>query len=109
MTQRPEVEFGDDVRIASAPETQALGYAGRSGSCVSITTPSLTGVEVIGDLRNDRALNVHFDEPYIEDAWFSPELVEFVDRPEEIVIQFGVTGFGETTLRRDADGSWSRE
>jgi hypothetical protein len=47
---------------------------------------------------------VDFDDPHIEDAWFSPDLVEFVSHAEGPVIQIG-----DMTLRRGADGSWSRE
>ena len=35
----------------------------------------MTGVEVVGDTANDVALNVHFEEETIHEAWFAPELV----------------------------------
>jgi hypothetical protein len=47
---------------------------------------------------------VHFDDPLVEDAWFSPDLVLFVSHAEGTVIEIG-----DKTLRRNADGSWSRE
>jgi hypothetical protein len=103
VAQHPEVEFGDEVRIVSTPETNARGYAGRSGVCHGFTTPSHTGVDVIGEVRNDRALNVHFDDTD-EDAWFSPDLVEFVSYAEATVIEIG-----DKTFRRNVDGSWSPE
>ena len=34
---------------------------------------------VIGNTADDLALRVHFDQPDVEDAWFSADLVEFID------------------------------
>ncbi len=42
------------------------------------TTPSVKGVEVIGEVRDDYAINVHLDGRD-EDLWFADDLVEFVD------------------------------
>lgn len=101
MAKRADVEFGDEVRIASAPENEARGYAGRSGVCNGFTTSSYSGVEVIGPAKNDHALSVDFDESG-ENAWFSPDLVQYVGHAEGTVIQIG-----DKTLRRNADGSLS--
>ena len=49
------------------------------GVCYGMTTPSVTGVEVVGGAPNDVALNVHFDDEEVPDAWFAPELVVLVD------------------------------
>lgn len=103
MVPPPEVEFGDEVRIGSSPETDARAYAGRIGVCEGVTTPSYSGVEVIGEAPDDRALSVRFDDTD-EEFWFSPDLVEFVSHPEGTVIEIG-----EKTFRRNADGSWSPE
>jgi hypothetical protein len=99
----PEVEFGDEVRIVSTPDTDARAYAGRIGVCKGVTTPSYSGVEVIGEAPNDRALSVRFDDTG-EEVWFSADLVEFVSCAEGTVI-----GIGDKTFRRNADGSWSSE
>jgi hypothetical protein len=52
---------------------------GRDGQCWGITTPSVTGVEVVGGSVGDLAFNVHFDHEAIADAWFRPDLVEYLD------------------------------
>ena len=70
--------FGDQVRIKLTGETEQLGLAGREGVVFGFTTPSITGVEVIGSPRDDYALNVNFDDTN-ENFWFSDDLVEFVD------------------------------
>jgi hypothetical protein len=103
MVHRRGVDVADEVRIVSTAETRARGYAGRTGVCHGFTAPSYSGVEVIGEVQNDRALNVHFDDSD-GDAWFSPDLVEFVSYVEGTVI-----GIGDKTFRRNADGSWSPE
>jgi hypothetical protein len=70
-------DLGDIVRILRTSETEAAGYAGRSGTCYGFTTPSVTGVAVVGTSPDDEALNVAFDDG--TSAWFDPALVEFVD------------------------------
>jgi hypothetical protein len=70
-----EVSFGDNVRILESDSTIASGHADRIGVCYGMTTPSVTEVEVVGDAGDDVALNVHFDDEAVEDAWFAPELV----------------------------------
>src|SRR5487761_1798595 len=40
--------FGN-VKIAGTPLTERLGYANQNGVCFGFTTPSVTGVEVIGE------------------------------------------------------------
>ena len=44
----PEVSFGDNVRVVRTRETEALGVAGRVGQVFGYTTPSITGVVVVG-------------------------------------------------------------
>ena len=70
--------FGDNVRIRHSPETESIGVAGLVGNVHGETTPSVTRVDVIGELTVDYALNVFFDDRN-ESFWFSPALVEFVD------------------------------
>jgi hypothetical protein len=96
--------FGDNVRIRSTPLTQQLGYADRAGSVCGETTPSVTGVEVIGDVTQDFAINVVFedDEPK-GGIWFAPQLVEFVDHAPGTEIRIG-----DTHLVRRADGEWDK-
>jgi hypothetical protein len=78
MKPNPNITFGDNVRLFSTPETEALGVAGQVGQVYGETTPSVTGVTVVGQLIGDLALNVHF-EGRTDTLWFAPELLEFVD------------------------------
>ncbi len=79
-------DFGDHVRIGATEETQRLGLAGRQGIVYGWTTPSVTGVSVIGSSAEDYAVNVNFEE-LNETYWFSDDLVEFVDHAPGNVIQ----------------------
>ena len=94
--------FGDNIRIRSTPLTRQLGYADRNGSIYGETTPSLTGVEVVGDTAHDFALNVVFDDGEPKGGlWFAAELVELVDHAPGMEIRVG-----DTHLVRRADGEW---
>lgn len=73
-----KIVFGDNVRVRPSPETEARGVAGLVGQVYGETTPSVTGVAVVGEVTHDYALNVHF-EGRSESLWFAPELLEFVD------------------------------
>ncbi|MBX6312193.1 MAG: hypothetical protein IRY99_04640 [Isosphaeraceae bacterium] len=94
------ISFGDNVRVASTPLTVSLGLAGLMGQVYGETTPSVTGVEVVGRSAADYAVNVQLDGRD-ESLWFAPELLEFVDHAPgtEIVI-------GNKRLVRTASGEW---
>jgi hypothetical protein len=94
------ISFGDNVRVASTPLTTSLGLAGLTGAVYGETTPSVTGVEVVGEAIGDYAINVQLDSRD-ESLWFAPELLEFVDHAPgtEIVI-------GNKRLVRSASGEW---
>jgi hypothetical protein len=77
-------------------ETKRLGLAGREGQVFGWTTPSVSGVAVIGSPTGDFAVNVHFDE-LDEGFWFADDLVEPIDRGE-----------GTTISLKDQDGEWVR-
>jgi hypothetical protein len=98
----PTVTFGDRVRIVSAPVTEATRHAGRVGLVCGWTTPSVTGVEVIGGSDDDFAYNVGFDEPGT-DVWFAPHLVELVDHSPGLEVTIG-----DKRLVRGDDGAWHR-
>jgi hypothetical protein len=91
--------FGDNVRIVSTPATDALGLSGKLGVVHGFTTPSATGVEVIGH-NEDYALNVYFEDR-AEGFWFADDLVEFVDHAPGT--EFTV---GSVKLIRREDGEW---
>jgi hypothetical protein len=92
-------EMFDRVRIRSTPETEALGYADAVGELQGFTTPSITGVMVIGP-HDDAAIAVDFDgdRPAV---WFAPHLVAFEERPAVTV------EVGGRELCRPANGQWS--
>jgi len=94
------LSFGDNVKILAAPETEALGVSGKLGQVYGETTPSVTSVEVIGELTEDYALNVSI-EGFDETFWFAPQLLEFVDHSEGTTLEIG----NRKAIRR-ADGSW---
>ena len=78
MLNKPQITFGDNVRVRATPETEAHGVAGRVGQVYGETAPSVTGVSVIGALTRDHAVNVHFEDRS-ETFWFASELLEFID------------------------------
>ena len=92
-------DFGDTVRIARTAETMASGHADREGTCYGFTTPSVTGVKVIGDSGNDDALNVGFEDD--TSAWFDPSIVVFLDfNPGQVAT------VGDATFVREPTGEW---
>jgi hypothetical protein len=94
--------FGDNVCIVDTPLTRAQGFAGMHGVVYGFTTPSVSGVTVIGNVTQDAALNVHF-ESRNEAFWFAPELVQFVDHGAGQTVS--VDGVDKISVRR-ADGGW---
>ncbi|WP_411880902.1 hypothetical protein [Polaromonas sp. YR568] len=92
--------FGDRVRIKRTPETVSAEVADMVGDVHGFTTPSATGVSVIGDAPDDHAINVYF-EGLSSDRWFRPDLLEFLDHNAgaEMVV-------GNLKAVRQSDGSW---
>jgi hypothetical protein len=95
------VEFGDEVRFRANSHTIEAGISGLDGTVHGFTTPSSTGIEAVGPLADDFAINVYVDS-LSQGFWIDPSMVELVHRPE--VMEFGVAG---KTIRvtRTADGS----
>ncbi len=99
------VSMFDSVRIRSTPLTVERGLANLEGQVYGETTPSVTDVEVIGEVRDDYAINVHFDGRD-EDLWFADDLVEFVDHAAGTEIRYEcVPG----KWIRSSDGQWVEE
>jgi hypothetical protein len=95
-------DLGDIVEIAASPDTVEAGFAGRRGTCYGFTTPSVTGVDVIGGDGGDFALSVGFDDG--TSGWFHPSLVSFVSvNAGQIAI------VGDKRFVRAADGRWIPE
>ena len=102
MSADSPVSFGDNVRVVSTPETEAAGLAGRSGQVYGETTPSSTGVEVIGDLASDFAINVYFED-LSQGFWLAPQLLEFIDHAPGT--EMHLDGSPVKSVRQP-DGSW---
>jgi hypothetical protein len=98
-----EISFGDSVRVVSTPETDSLGVAGLVGQVYGITTPSVTGVSVIGDVVGDQAINVQLKERD-EPLWFSPQLLELVDHA--VGTEITIDGVPKKWIR-STDGDWN--
>ena len=94
------------VRVLSAPETEAVGAAGRTGIVVGESQPSSSGVAVVGPAPDDFALAVWFDGG-TETLWFRPELLELIgeEKPRSRPDDFDrLVGF----LRGLWTGAWFR-
>jgi hypothetical protein len=92
--------FADRVRIRECPDTIAASVALLEGEVYGFTTPSVTGVEVVGGAPDDYAINVSL-EPSGACLWFRPDLVEFIDHNAgaEVVV-------GNVKAVRQTDGTW---
>jgi hypothetical protein len=97
-----KLSFGDNVRVRSAPETGARGLAGATGQVHGVTTPSVTQVDVVGELTEDCAFAIKF-EGRADPVWFSAELLEFVDHGPGTEIR--ISGVAKKWSRSN-DGSW---
>lgn len=100
MNELISISFGDTVRIKNNPLTQSLGLAEKIGVVYGQTTPSATNVEVIGELKEDYVVNVHFDD-LNKSFWFVEDLLEFVDHGAGTEATIG-----ETSFKRDKNGEW---
>jgi hypothetical protein len=76
--QHGPVGIGDIVRVRATHATRDVRLAGLEGQVFGFTTPSITGIEVIGGPESDYALNVHFEE-LDSGHWFVPDLLELVE------------------------------
>ncbi|WP_420643631.1 hypothetical protein [Candidatus Leptofilum sp.] len=96
------ISFGDNVRVRDTVETQAAGVAGLIGQVYGETTPSVTGIDIIGHQNSDYAINVFFEERD-ESLWFAENMLEFVDHSAgtEITLK-GV----DKKWTRSPEGDW---
>ncbi|MGJ4786942.1 hypothetical protein [Leptospira koniambonensis] len=98
------MNFGDNVKIKSNDITQKLDLAGKTGQIYGETTPSVTGVEIIGAGENDYALSVYFEDSN-EQLWFSADLLEFIDHAPGTTMSLGI-GKNKKKWVRNAQGEW---
>jgi len=96
------ITFGDNVRVRETPATKAAGIAGRAGNVHGVTQPSVSGVEILGELSGDQAIHVFFED-LKRGYWLDPGLVEFIDHSPGAAIRLqGVP----KQWTRSADGEW---
>lgn len=95
----------DKVRIRSSVETESKAVAGLEGQVYGQTTPSQTGVEVIGEITSDYAINVYFKDRD-ESFWFAASLVEFIGHAP--VTKVTLDGVPKKWIRT-ATGEWREE
>jgi hypothetical protein len=97
--------FGNKVRIKRTSETEEKGLADREGEVYGQTTPSMMDFEIIGTLKEDFAINVHFDD-LNESFWFAEDLIEQIDNGAgaEITLD-GI----DKKWTKGADGEWIEE
>jgi hypothetical protein len=101
MQSKKGISFGDHVRVKPSIETEKAGLSNKTGLVYGETTPSITGVEVIGQLSQDYAINVHFED-IDKGFWFSEELIKFVDHAPGTTASIGR---GPTFVRNET-GEW---
>jgi len=101
--KKQEISFGDNVRIRMRPVTEKLGVAGKTGSVTGETTPSVTGIQVIGESMQNFAFSVEVDDRTL---WIAPDLLELVDHaPGKVVI---IDAIPKTWVRAES-GKWVEE
>jgi hypothetical protein len=98
-----QISFGDNVRVLKTPVTEKLGLAGLVGQVYGETRPSFSGVEVVGEVSDDYAINVQL-QGRSDTLWFAPDLLELIDHAPgtEIVI-------GKKRLVRSESGEWEEK
>lgn len=103
MEYEGRVRFGDRVRVCDTDAARHLGLVGLMGMVDGETTPSVTGVDVIGRPAGDFALNVELDGG-AGNFWFAADCLEFVDHAPGTVVRVG-----DRAVVRRPDGSWQEE
>jgi hypothetical protein len=95
-----EIGIFDTVRIRATVEAEQLGVAGRTGLVYGCTAPSVTGVQVIGCVAQDRALSVKV-EGQDDPLWFDPDLLEFLNHTPGLRAKVG-----NRSCTRGESGEW---
>lgn len=101
MDYEGPVRFGDRVQVRDTAPARALGIVGLVGLVLGETSPSVSGVEVVGSPGGDFALNVELEDG-AGSFWFAADMVELLDHAPGTEIQAG-----DVRLVRQPDGQWS--
>jgi len=86
LANAPNIPIGHQVRIRSTQTTLDAGLAGALGTLSGFTTPSQTGVAVIGESKDDVAFAVQLTSTGAQ-SWFAPAVLEFVGRTSSLEIE----------------------
>jgi len=97
------ISFGDNVRVKTSDVTKQAGIAGVVGAIFGETTPSKTGVFVVGTPTRDFALFVQ-PEDNANGFWIDPDQLEFIDHGAGHVFHLG--GPVNKQWVRTEDGGW---
>ena len=97
------IEFGDYVKFVDNEKTRAAGVALKEGVCVGFTTPSVSNIEIIGDIEIDYAICVELKDNS-EIIWATQNLLEFIGYGEGQVMEIG-----NIRVTRRSDGNWKEE
>ena len=100
MGENSTVSFGDNVRVRDTSATRAAGVSGLVGQVHGWTTPSVTGIDVIGEMKEDFAVGVYFKE--LGNALFLvPDLLELIDHSPGMEVEVA-----DTKWVRTEQGDW---
>ena len=92
--QGKQIRFGDYVQVIESPLTKRLGIAGLTGRVYGEATPSITCIAIIGELQDDYAVNVYFDE-LSKTKWISPGCLRLIISAKGFEVSD--TAFGKKT------------
>ncbi len=99
------ISLGADVKIKSITETIEKNLAGRIGCIYGETVPSLSGVDVIGKLDADYAVNVYFEE-LNSSYWLTSDLLEPINSGVGTVVT--LYGINKKWTKTE-QGDWKEE
>jgi len=94
------IAFCDRVRVRRTDETESRRVVGLTGIVHGRTTPSVTGVSVIGKSSEDIAIGVLLDGQATA-LWFAEDLLEIVDHAPGTTAEIAGRKF-----IRDERGEW---
>jgi hypothetical protein len=94
--------FGDNVIVRTTHASENAAIAGAQAQVMGETTPSVTGVSVIGNPKRDYAIALSIKSSG-KNVWIDPELVEFADHGAGTTFSLKGIPKGWT---RTADGKW---
>lgn len=97
--------FGNKVKIKRSAETKEKGLAGKIGEVYGETTPSLMNFKIIGQPKQDYAVNVYFED-LGKSFWFDADLLEHLDSGQGTVITLDDIGKKWT---KGENGEWIEE